>query len=65
MTTIILGDTMLQYSTLSHETFKSPLSLDALAYIVNTSDQARVILFMRHGSEMPSNIIGVYRCGIS
>jgi hypothetical protein len=63
-TVISLSDNVLLYETLDSQAFNSPMSLDTLAQIVDVRDQARVILFMRHGFNMPSNIKGVIRCGI-
>jgi len=64
MTFIKLSDGMLHINTLSTERLTCPMSLDTLTQIVDISDPARVILFARHGFNMPANIIGVIRCGI-
>lgn len=62
-TVISLTDSVLLYETLDSQAFDCPMSLDTLAQIVDISDPARVILFARHGFNMPDNIIGVIRCG--
>lgn len=60
-TIIYLTDRVLLYETLSPGRFTCPMSLDTLAQIVDISDPARVILFARHGFNMPANIRGVTR----
>ena len=60
-TVISLTDNVLIYETLDTQTFNCPMSLDTLAQIVDISDPARVILFARHGFNMPDNIRGAIR----
>lgn len=62
-TIISLTDNVLLYETLDSQAFNCPISLDTLTQIVDISDPARVILFARHGLQMPANIIGAIRCG--
>lgn len=58
-TTIELIDTKLHYRTTTTERLTCPMTLDALAHIIDTRDQTRVIIFARYGGIMPSNIKGV------
>lgn len=63
-TIIGLTDNVLLYETLDSQAFNCPMSLATLAQIVDIRDQSRVILFARHGFNMPANIRGVIQCGI-
>lgn len=58
-TTIELTDTKLHYRTTTTERLTCPMSLDALAHIIDTRDQTRVIIFVRYGGIIPQNIKGV------
>jgi len=62
-TFIKLYDGIISINTLATERLTCPMTLDSLASIVDIEDPARVILFARHGQDMPTNIIGVTRCG--
>lgn len=58
-TTIELRDHTLHYRSTTTECLICPMSLDELAHIVDTRDPTRVIIFVRYGGCIPSNIKGV------
>ena len=61
MTVIKLTDQTLYYATLDAQGFNIPMSLERLTHVIHTDDPARVILYARYGSSMPSNILGVMK----
>lgn len=63
-TFIHLDDSIISINTLATERLTCPMTLDSLASIVDIEDPARVILFARHGQNMPKHIQGVTKCGI-